>query len=418
MGRIPLDQDFQFALQSAPKGLVNLATFRGIVKFAFDIFPSGVTGHLSLTDLWGLTQSARALLSGNSIEGVLKAATSVVPVTPTGMSHKAIDTWLVMRTATYLQQQLSLTTSEPTEKPFPEAIRDELLTQNVSQKSSFMGNDEAVVAQADMLGLFIDRGVIKWPKDPAAQLEVINKFLQDRQADMGLIESLVTNSNRVIDIIYQKYGGYIISDPSKFNPLLDKVLIVDDATMKKISRNQDAFVPAGLYVTKLDTVVLNRDTPEFEQSAQRFLDHELSHQNFNGANNEEFTQVIIKHFGEDDYKGWRRLIYEGRNELITYYIAKERALQAGQPVPKSSEFSQSLYESFAAGFDAFNFDIRNELLARGLSDAEADNLLLSIGIDGYTPLVKALGSWDNLLGYFDHLTSAAEELRPIPKPKP
>ena len=306
---------------------------------------------------------------------------------------------------------------EAEEVDMAEAIREELLTQKFSS-GVISDENRAITAQADTLFVLIDRGVVKWPKERAGQLEVVMSFLAMRQESISKIRDLVQESYRVIDLIEEKYGGYTISDPSEFDPETDRFLVVDEVIMDKIRRNQSEVVPAGLYLPRYDVIVLNEESPDFDHQAQRFLDHELSHQSHDLANNGEFWQAVKDHFGERDYKGRGRLIYEGRNELITYFIARERARLAGETIPSAKEFGSELYWAFGDGFTTFDYDIRETLRVKGLADEKIDRLLLSIGPEGYKSLVDELGGWDVFLSFFDNLEEAALDLMPAEKFSP
>ena len=113
-GRLPPETEMALFWQSAPQGLKDLKTIRGIIRGLFDITPSGVGAHLSLTDLWDLYRSVRALANDNLIEGLGKGLSSVFPFTPTGITHRAIDAWLVARTAAHLNQQQRPPSSQAT----------------------------------------------------------------------------------------------------------------------------------------------------------------------------------------------------------------------------------------------------------------------------------------------------------------
>jgi len=181
-------------------------------------------------------------------------------------------------------------------------------------------------------------------------------------------------------------------------------------------QNPDEVVPWGLFSKKYGVMIINTDALDSKETAQRVVDHESAHEAF-GVANIKLKEEAAKYFGGENYQGWYRLIYEGRNELITYYMDIERN---GIQPSSLGLFRSDLYPAFGDGFDVFNLSIRAQLTEKGLPREKIDSLLLAATADGYQPLVDELGGWDKFFEFFEKagLENSAKALSPTHRPAP
>jgi hypothetical protein len=251
--------------------------------------------------------------------------------------------------------------------------------------------------------------------DEAQQVGVVINWLLFRESSIAKIQPTFKKAFEGIDEMFVRYAGIIVSDPTEFNPLYERILLVDDEMMRFfIPDNPNA---QAFYSVDYDLYIIKESTLFESEVAQWVIDHEVNHQLSQSSVIRQQLEAAVNQSALPEGINWRRFIQEGHNELLTYYTQQARSLKHHRAI-LDPEDALTIYNSNTAQIAAFNVfenDIKQALLAKGYNEAQTITIMLALGSTGLQPLVDALGGWDIFFNYFKPRGNNALSLKSMAK---
>lgn len=265
-----------------------------------------------------------------------------------------------------------------------------------------------IQVKADAVNYLVRNDIITWPESRASQVQEVFKFLRIQGSSLTDLIPRIRKANTSIAQLVKKFEGVDLAI-TDVDPNLIRVITVFPSQMPQLNRYQTN-TPDAVYSRDYNLIVINEnalyDPNNIE--VQRSFDHETGHQIL-GFADRKLAEEAKTYYG-DNWKQWHRLILEARNEIITYYLYKER-LSNSQPLP----INKFVREEFAPGVNILYDTIQQYLIANGVTPSEAERLILSLSARGYQPLVDKLGGWDKFFEFFKPAEDSANKLAPKPK---
>lgn len=291
--------------------------------------------------------------------------------------------------------------------------------QNRSQNEILSDEEQGILTLSNMIRFFTSENLLNLNQgDDPQQVGAVINYLITRQKSIDKLRPIIDKSYQGINALIKKYSSNFKQSAVTFNPLYLNILFLDSDQTKQIHGNEKS---AGFYAQEFNLLVLKDDDSFSNFQYQWFIDHELNHhltQN-NSLLSALYANIqksnilsplkwnILQWFSaatpfDLNKSKWYSFIFEGHNELLTYYTQQTRNIENSLPVIKASEISQRIGQTleYNASFEVFEFEIKQDLIRKGYSETDAIKLILSLGPKGYQPLVDALGGWNKFFNYF------------------